>query len=423
MKVRYVYSACVVITTEDVRICTDPWFSPGIYDGSWFQYPPLPGDPADIIGEVDYIYISHIHPDHYDAAFLKRFLARWPHTHLLIGETTPPYLANKLRIDGFVAEAITHKVIGDTHLRIYANNAYEAENIDTALTVVRGEQSVVNLNDNPIDVEQIARILEALPGRRPTFALLPYSGAGPYPQTYEFSRQELLEAAASRKCEQFLAAYGEYLERLQPLKSLPFAGKYWLGGPLAALNRYRGVPDAAEALKRFPEQTVILADGGQAELNLDMMSASATRTTPYERDDIETHLAGIDFRGYDYEREIRPLTGKSLPILPLLRTAAEKARALSRVDDPYWMCFKVPTSSNFFVVNVARDNDAPVGVTPDVSRLEPRCEIFIDERYLFGLLSRLYHWNNAAIGSQYRCRRVPDVFKREAFNVLNHLHV
>jgi hypothetical protein len=50
-------------------------------------------------------------------------------------------------------------------------------------------------------------------------------------------------------------------------------------------------------------------------------------------------------------------------------------------------------------------------------------EIYIDDRYLFGLLTRLYHWNNASLGSHYRFRRVPDIFRRDVFSFLDVLHV
>ena len=44
--VRYIYSACIVTTTRDVRILHDPWFKEGIYDGSWYQYPRVMVDDA-----------------------------------------------------------------------------------------------------------------------------------------------------------------------------------------------------------------------------------------------------------------------------------------------------------------------------------------------------------------------------------------
>ena len=70
MKVRYIYSACIEIQTEDLRILTDPWFTDGAYDGSWHHFPRI-DDPLEVIREPDLVYVSHIHPDHYDPVFLR----------------------------------------------------------------------------------------------------------------------------------------------------------------------------------------------------------------------------------------------------------------------------------------------------------------------------------------------------------------
>ena len=48
--------------------------------------------------------------------------------------------------------------------------------------------------------------------------------------------------------------------------------------------------------------------------------------------------------------------------------------------------------------------------------------ISIDHRLLYGLLSGLYHWNNAEVGSLYSTRRNAD-FNLEAQNFLNFLAV
>ena len=47
-------------------------------------------------------------------------------------------------------------------------------------------------------------------------------------------------------------------------------------------------------------------------------------------------------------------------------------------------------------------------------------EILIDYRYLFGLLTTIYHWDNATVGSHYDTRRSPqDFYAREIVNYLN----
>ena len=76
ISVKYIYSACILTTTPDVKILHDPWFTEGIYDGSWFHYPRIE-NPLDSIGDVDLIYVSHIHPDHYDGKFLKEYFEKY----------------------------------------------------------------------------------------------------------------------------------------------------------------------------------------------------------------------------------------------------------------------------------------------------------------------------------------------------------
>ena len=244
MKVRYIYSACVVIETPDVKILCDPWFTPGAYYGSWHQYPSLPRDPVDIIGEVDLIWISHVHPDHYDPVFLRKYMERYPDAQIVISTTGQGMLAKKLDKDGFHWETTKEPrhVDGTSTVKVFKNNAYAWE-IDAALVVKHGGQAVIHMNDCPLDPRQIAAINE-LNERCRTFALLPYSGAGPYPQCYEFPTEEDKLEAAKTKKQQFLGLYDKYIKALNPTMAMPFAGQYWFGGPLAGLNAYRGVADA-----------------------------------------------------------------------------------------------------------------------------------------------------------------------------------
>src|SRR5438046_478470 len=71
MKVTYISSACVVVEQAGKRVLCDPWLTDGAYYGSWYHYPPLTVTPEDF-ADVDYVFISHVHPDHLDVATLKR---------------------------------------------------------------------------------------------------------------------------------------------------------------------------------------------------------------------------------------------------------------------------------------------------------------------------------------------------------------
>jgi hypothetical protein len=59
----------------------------------------------------------------------------------------------------------------------------------------------------------------------------------------------------------------------------------------------------------------------------------------------------------------------------------------------------------------------------ELASVTPRSEVRIDPRYLFGLLTHVYHWNNAQVGSQYQTRRFPNKMDQAAENFLNFLAV
>ena len=60
-----------MISEKDTSILCDPWLVDGEFYGSWCIFPSLTIKPEDF-DNVDAIYISHIHPDHFSVKTLKR---------------------------------------------------------------------------------------------------------------------------------------------------------------------------------------------------------------------------------------------------------------------------------------------------------------------------------------------------------------
>mgnify|MGYP001226258920 CR=1 FL=1 len=89
------------------------------------------------------------------------------------------------------------------------------------MVVTHNAKSVANLNDNRIDEEQIVKIKSVCANRHPTVSLLPWVGAGPYPQTYKFVDSENREAAAESKGIQFLHNYEKNLYFFALFEKIP----------------------------------------------------------------------------------------------------------------------------------------------------------------------------------------------------------
>lgn len=403
MKIRYLYSACVSIETEDCTILCDPWFTPA-YDGAWAQWPEI-DKPLDACGPANYVFISHVHPDHYDPQFLEAYLKRYPRAQVLIARQTPALLERKLRSRGITPIAGSY-CCGETDLLTFPN----ANNFDSALRVQRGPVGVVNFNDNPYDAQQVDSVLRQ--GRQPgspTVALLPFVGAGPWPQAYDLTPEAMVQAGAAKK-QKGLDLFRRYCEALEPTVAVPFAGQYWLHGPQLDLNPLRGMADAVECVPLW-KHVWVPNDGGQSVLHLRPdggWTNNGARGKPYDwptvRNWLEHEDADQEGPLYRYEQEIQ-VPVERLPLLKLLQSAVRNAsKQFARSDGHYLNLYikAEPLLQWFHIVTDLR------GVTEvQEPHKEPRYEVTLDARYLFGMLTRLYNANNVRIGSLARFKVVP----------------
>ena len=97
MKLTYHNSAAVLIQNNDTKVLVDPWFLNGEYFGAWGIYPPYDFKPEEF-DDVDYIYISHIHPDHFSSKTLSKLNKKIP---VLIHNFQEKFLKHNIENLGF----------------------------------------------------------------------------------------------------------------------------------------------------------------------------------------------------------------------------------------------------------------------------------------------------------------------------------
>ena len=147
MKVEYIYSACIVISTEDCKVLCDPWFNQGAFGGTWYHFPYRDIKPKDI-GFCDYIYISHIHPDHYDHVWLREYLKTYPKSKVIVADWSRSNpLSLKMKRDGIDNIELTKLDIKNTNIAIYPHDTGSASDIDSALVITSPNGQIVNMND------------------------------------------------------------------------------------------------------------------------------------------------------------------------------------------------------------------------------------------------------------------------------------
>lgn len=417
ISIKYIYSACITIKTPDIKVLCDPWFTEGAFEGSWYTFPKVK-DSLGECGDCDAIYISHLHPDHYDPEFLKTYMNRYGEKPIWIADHSPNHFKTILQNSEFrsLFGVYPHDVDekhGNTEVIIWPHDTGSSADIDSALIIKHGGDCVVNANDIAFQNGNSAQELKDLVGDIDIF-MGAFTVAGPYPQTYYDADDPMLEKEAQEKKNLWLGHYMNTASIMDAKVNIPFAGKFVLGGKLVGLNKHRAVADQTEVLP-LDDKAVVLETGG--EINTKTLTPTKTRTKPYPDVLLQTRLREIQHMPLWYERDmakdIKP------PLVRLLISASSRAKMKSECEEDYYFVFDV--AGKKIAVNANKNSNH--GVVDFNDGLRPRSEIIIDDRYLYGLLTGTYHWNNAAVGSMYQVRRVPNKHNISAENFLNFLSV
>lgn len=448
MNVTYLASAALLVESDDATLLCDPWLVDGAFYGSWCHYPPLPFEP-EAFDDVDCIYVSHIHPDHFDPATLERLDTDIP---VVIHDYRWDYLKDEIEALGFEVVELAHDerthLAGDLHINVFAADACDPElcgnyfgcdwvadadaeqgstQVDSMAAIDDGDHVVVNMNDCPYPLAE--RSMRQIKDRYGEIDLVchQYSAAQFYPQCMiDYTHEEKLEAKRRVIREKHELAT-EFIDLFDPDYYMPFAGEYVLAGSLAGLNEYTANPPREAARQWFERhvdpndhQCVFLNAGEHLDLEAGAVSS------PFEPVDRERERRYIEDvlskRSFVYEDEPKPgretlreYVPESYETLDRKRTEmgfeTETNVLVSLRDDEY-----VHLSMNGGGYEFVR--------SPTFAKYEPYVRFEVDPR----LLRRLFegpheaHWADAKIGSHLGIAKEPDVYERMLYECLGSFH-
>ena len=241
MKITHIGHASLLIEVDGITILSDPWWRGPCFGAQWWIYPaPFLEALKDI--QVNYIYISHGHHDHFHPGTLKTFDRS---TKILISNSTG--IAESVREIGFEVigfegqeeVALTDKV----RIRIIPTH-----NDDTLMTVTDGYETCVNVNDAlhsaPLSVQDtfIARLKSIFP--RIDYLFCGYGVASHFPNCYEIPGKDRALTAGHRQ-QYFNRQWVRIVDGIQPRFGFPFAADvvflendlFWVNEPIHNTER------------------------------------------------------------------------------------------------------------------------------------------------------------------------------------------
>lgn len=420
MKLRFISNACNLYESDNKKILTDPWLTPGAFYGSWFHYPPLKTTPKDV-ADYDYLYISHLHPDHYDRETLKHFDKSKP--AIIYDDEGPNYLERIMKADGFTnILKIKNKEtieLGPFKLTMFGpfvkHPFYDCKVgnvIDSCLVVRDIKHTVINTNDNTPDLKSALMLKEMFPNIY--IAQLNYNPAGPYPVCFSnLSWEEKLDRAnfiSSRQLDHLVAV----AKILKPTYVQPFAGAYVLGGTKNFRNNaYLGTISQEKAKeeinKRAPNLEVLICN-----------EASGVGDTfkPYK--DTLSYIASLNDKTYSYEKRL-PTTGRAelFDLVELARRKMFKAQDDFSYFEDFNFALKTYDMQDYYVMNLR------TALVEKQDGLPPKPFIMaeLDRTLLEDILFKKAHWNNAEIGCHIDFWREPDEYRVDFHTLMSFFHL
>jgi len=298
--------AGILIRCRQATIVCDPWFEPAFL-GSWFPFPRNDQLSATLMGDVvapDYLYVSHLHGDHFDERFLKERMHK--SVKVLLPDFPTDELRRRLTRLGFVNFIPTvdgkELDLGDglTVAIHMESSVTDGPGGDSALVVSDGNARLVNQNDcrthDPAALAAHGPIDQHW---------LQYSGAIWYPMVYD-EPEQLRRDQARVKVESQFARAERYVSAIAAAVVVPSAGPpCFLDDELFDFNMVTG-----EEISIFPDQTQFISRleraGRQAALNVPGTTIESSRgTVRVQHPDASPHLPFADKLRYlrEYQRD------------------------------------------------------------------------------------------------------------------------
>jgi UDP-MurNAc hydroxylase len=360
-----------VIECSNTSILMDPWFSGKIFNNSWTLRPDPVFDDA-LIDRIDYLWISHEHPDHCHFPTLGSLPDSFKQraTVLFQARDSDKMIAAFKGLGYRRFLLLPHREIVPLDVESAAAGGtkvycYHAGLMDSALAVLDDRKVTLNLNDARISTAECKLILKDLQHvdvLLSQFSLAAYAGFEP-PERY------LPERAG-----QILRNMSDVHRTLDAKATLPFASFiYFSTEDNKYLNQFANtVGDAYDYLNRRGQTAVVLYPGDQSEVGESHDSSEALRRyrelpdlkeLPY--DPIETKPLDMIFEAYSamakqirerYSRllllALSPVTIRvpdldktikfSLPKGQIREVDSSVQPDLSINSQPLWFAFKFP---------------------------------------------------------------------------------
>lgn len=185
MKITLVSQASLIIETSDCTIWTDPWLFGRAFMESWSLLPKANWD-EKYYDKIDFLWVSHEHPDHFHLPTLKAMPAAFKErVKLLFQKNNSDKMPEAFKTLGFKnITLLPHRKIVDITAETKVHCCQIGPTPDSSLAVMNNGYTLLNLNDceaNTKDCKLFVKDLGKINLLANQFSVAGYRGHYDYP--------------------------------------------------------------------------------------------------------------------------------------------------------------------------------------------------------------------------------------------------
>jgi UDP-MurNAc hydroxylase len=422
-KLTFLGHAGWIIKNKDFKVLCDPWLNThGSYFGEWHQFPPNHHlFTSELFDDLDFIYISHGHEDHYDEWLLRQTPKNIP---ILIPNFYDKTLLNNLKKIGFTSiqelKRKDNKSFKNISVKIIEEDGHL--DADSALLLDDGTHKVLNLNDCHVDFCKLKDITGDI-----DLLLLQSSSAIWWPCSYNYDVERKKKLGIIKRAN-LLKRTLEYCKVLNAKNVIPNAGPpvfisehldMWNYNRREEYNPFMLMDDACKFLQDKGINSHLVIPGTTFSLE----GKGHVDTTKEEfaeiYDDYESYLEKYLFSLRNNKQEQDSINTSDLP--KKLKKQFKKLKRASKfyvdkIDFP--VLFDLDYEGKW-ILNFSNKNHFT-----KFERQDYNYRFSLDPKSVSRVLTGdVYDFENYFLSCNFECSREPDEYNEFLFALLKHFDV
>lgn len=215
MKFTIVSHAGMLVESEGTSLIVDPWILGSCYFRSWWNYPKPPRW-VTRLERLDYIYLTHMHWDHFQGPSLRKLPSS---ATVLIPEAHFERMRKDVETFRFadvveLPHGRTLTLANGLQVTSYQHGLF----MDSTLVVSDGRTTLVDMNDCKLAGAPLRQLIKRHP--RPDFVFRSHSSASAYPHCVTADEPEALRY---RSNEDYMKEFADTARLLGARNAIPFA--------------------------------------------------------------------------------------------------------------------------------------------------------------------------------------------------------